>query len=489
MLLTKSLFRAGQQCLRRLWWQAHEPDAIELAPGTADRARLEMGKAVGRAAEALLPDAVRIPPAYAGAAARAQATADAIAGGATAFYEATVVADGLAASLDLLARAPDGWVLREVKAKKTPTSKADLAPLVEEVAFERLVTERAGLPVVRAELVVLNRAHRHPGPEPLFHPIDLTAATADLQPAIAAAAAAQVNALQGPVPAVPVSPHCFAPDECPFLARCWGDFPPHHVRETYYANAKVWIPWLANGWTRIPEVPDPVLADLRKPVALLRQKPAIIADQLVVSDDLRAALAPFDVPLAWLDFETVMPALPQWPGTAPLEQLPVQFSAITVDGEVVDFLADGPDDCRAALAARLVEACAGAERVVAYYATFERGCLERLADAVPEHAVELRAIAAKLIDLLPPVQEHVYHPGFRGSFSLKAVLPVMVPELTYAGLLVADGDTASTRLLELLFEPERYTDAERSRWRAALLTYCRLDVQAMVRLLEVLRTL
>lgn len=489
MLLTKSLFRIGRQCPLRLWREAHEPDAPELTPAASDRTRLVMGQTVGRAAEALLPGAVRIPPAWAGPAARAQATADAIAGGATALYEATVVADGLAASLDLLERAAEGWVLREVKARKTPKAKADLAALVEEVAFERLVTERAGLPVARAELVVLNRAHRHPGPEPLFAALDLTGPTADAQPAVAAAAAEQLNTLHGSAPATPVGPHCFTPDACPFLTRCWGEFPPHHVSETYYANAKVWIPWLAEGWTRIPDVPDPVLATLRKPVALLRQKPAIVADRLVVADGLAAALAPFDVPLAWLDFETVMPALPRWPGTAPLEQLPVQFSAITVDGAVVDFLADGPEDCRAALAEQLVAACAGAERVVAYYATFERGCLERLAEAVPAHADALLAIADRLIDLLPPVQEHVYHPDFRGSFSLKAVLPVLVPELSYQGLLVADGDTASTRLLELLFEPERFTDAERARWREALLTYCRLDVQAMVRLLEVLRTL
>ncbi|MBZ5590542.1 MAG: DUF2779 domain-containing protein, partial [Acidobacteriia bacterium] len=92
-----------------------------------------------------------------------------------------------------------------------------------------------------------------------------------------------------------------------------------------------------------------------------------------------------------------------------------------------EWLADGPGDPRPELARALVAACLGARTVVAYNAQFERRCIEMLADAVPELADDLLDIAERLADPLPIVREHVYHPDFHGSFSLKSVLPALVP--------------------------------------------------------------
>ena len=117
-----------------------------------------------------------------------------------------------------------------------------------------------------------------------------------------------------------------------------------------------------------------------------------------------------------------------------------------------EWLAEGPGDPRPALAERLVAACRGARTVVAYNAPFERSCLEQLADAVPRLSSPLAAIAARLDDLLPVVRNYVYHPDFGGSFSLKRVLPALVLKLRYDGLAIADGQSASLRLIQLLFQ-------------------------------------
>src|SRR5437762_2866997 len=109
--------------------------------------------------------------------------------------------------------------------------------------------------------------------------------------------------------------------------------------------------------------------------------------------------------------------------------------ALVLEEQGYTTIHDLPDDValdpRPAPAARLIHACEGARTIVAYSAAFERGCLMRLAEALPALAVPLHDIAERLVDLLPVVRNHVYHPDFGGSFGLKSVLPAMVPELSY----------------------------------------------------------
>jgi predicted RecB family nuclease len=107
---------------------------------------------------------------------------------------------------------------------------------------------------------------------------------------------------------------------------------------------------------------------------------------------------------------------------------------------------------------------------------------------VPRLAAELQAIEAKLLDLLPVVRNHIYHPDFGGSFSLKRVLPALVPGMSYADLPINDGETASLQLMRLLFE-ETLKGEERAKLRRALLAYCERDTWAMVKLLERIRGL
>jgi hypothetical protein len=104
-------------------------------------------------------------------------------------------------------------------------------------------------------------------------------------------------------------------------------------------------------------------------------------------------------------------------------------------------------------------------------------------------AKDLKLLEAKLIDLHPVIRDHVYHPDFLGSFSLKYVLHPLVPELTYSDLVIVDGLVASVEIARLLFVAHKIPPAERDRVRQDLLNYCERDTWAMVRLLEQLREL
>jgi hypothetical protein len=96
-------------------------------------------------------------------------------------------------------------------------------------------------------------------------------------------------------------------------------------------------------------------------------------------------------------------------------------------------------------------------------------------------------VQSRIVDLLPVVRDHVYHPAFGGSFSLKAVLPALVPHLSYEGLAIAEGTAASAALDRLLFGGDAVSAEERASLERALLAYCALDTLAMVRLLARLR--
>ena len=92
----------------------------------------------------------------------------------------------------------------------------------------------------------------------------------------------------------------------------------------------------------------------------------------------------------------------------------------------------------------------------------------------------------RIVDLLPIVRNHVYDRDFRGSFSLKTVLPALVPELGYDDLAIQDGGQATAAIYRLLFD-ESLDAAAEAELRRDLLAYCERDTFAMMELLRVLR--
>ena len=84
--------------------------------------------------------------------------------------------------------------------------------------------------------------------------------------------------------------------------------------------------------------------------------------------------------------------------------------------------------------------------------------------------------------MLPVVRNHLYHPQFAGSYSLKAVLPAFVSEMSYDGMAVANGQDAGLAWESLV--RGTVDQAERERIRKALVEYCGQDTLALVILLQ-----
>ena len=112
-----------------------------------------------------------------------------------------------------------------------------------------------------------------------------------------------------------------------------------------------------------------------------------------------------------------------------------------------------------------------------------------MAEAFPDLADDLEEVIKRLRDLLPVIRDHVYHTDFSGSFSIKKVLPALVPEVTYEGLDIGDGQSAARVLENLLLQGEALAEDVGDTNRRQLLEYCKLDTLGMVRLWERLRAL
>jgi hypothetical protein len=175
----------------------------------------------------------------------------------------------------------------------------------------------------------------------------------------------------------------------------------------------------------------------------------------------------------------------------PWEQAAAQFSYHEANGDGythAEFLAEGPEDARPLLVQRMLEATAKAERVV-MYSSFEKTRIRDLQEFVPAFRDDLIELEHKLIDLLPVLRDHVYHPEFHGSFSIKKVLTPLVPDLTYNDLVIVDGLVASVEIARLLFVAGKIPPEDVPRVRKDLLDYCERDTWAMVRLLDKLKSL
>ena len=123
--------------------------------------------------------------------------------------------------------------------------------------------------------------------------------------------------------------------------------------------------------------------------------------------------------------------------------------------------------------------------VLVYNMAFEKRVLKELGESLPGLRKRLNAVAEGMIDLMEPFRRRdIYHWRMNGSYSLKSVLPVLVPEMTYKDLEISDGAMAS----EAYFTMETMADpAELSRLRKALLEYCKRDTLGLVRLLEMMQ--
>jgi hypothetical protein len=205
---------------------------------------------------------------------------------------------------------------------------------------------------------------------------------------------------------------------------------------------------------------------------------------------IEVLLSQYEFPLSFFDYETYPAAIPRFQGYRPFDQLPFQFSLDvleTPDAEIrhFEFLDTEPGCPDDRLIDALHRSLPSRGSIVTWNKQFEIGINKRLAARHPEAAAFLDGLNARIVDLMEVFSSQAYvHPGFRGRTSIKYVLPVLVPELSYKALEIQEGGTASQTWNEIVTGTLSADEAATK--RAALLTYCALDTRAMSEIWRVL---
>ena len=481
--LSKSRITLFEQCPKRLWLSVHRPELADEAPAVT--AAMRAGHAIGAAACALLPDGHMIE-ARDGLAAAVRETAALLAAGFDRpLFEATFVHADVLVRVDLMIPAGDGWHVAEVKGTTGPK-----AYHLGDIATQLWVLRGNGVPVTAAAIRHLDRSFVLAREGELHGLFADSAVDALIEPLIATRAAVVAGARQalaGDEPTREPGAHCDDPFPCSFKRYCGRNAPPPPVWSVWLlpdaAGKKIARACAADGVHDLTLVPaDAMSSERLKRVHEVTVTGVAWHD----ADAIARETAGWAWPRTFLDFETIQFAIPRWIGTRPFAQVPFQFSAHVqqADGNLDHhewLSSDGSDPRRGCAEALARLPVAGA--VVAWNASFERGCLLGLAVLFPDLAPPLRSLAERLVDLLPVVRRHYYHRDQRGSWSIKTVLPTIAPELDYSALAeVRSGTDAQAGYAEAIdpaTSPERGAEI-----RARLLAYCARDTLAMMVVLQ-----
>jgi len=485
--ISKSKFIAGVQCPKRLYLLVHKPE-LAAQPDGSDEAIMEQGREVELLAHQLFPGGVEVDG-WGGLLPAIRSTRELVANpNVPAIFEGAFEHDDVVVKSDILERRKENrWRLVEVK------STADLKEHhVEDVAIQSYVLSRCGLKLSSVLLAHVNRSYVRTtttvDPHQFFLFRNLTQRVRNLQPVLLFQLQSQFRVLDMPTPpAVRTGPHCTNPVVCEFFRHC------NHPKPTDYIG---YIPRLGVGAIEqmeqmgIESIHD-IPADFELSELQRRACTAMQTGQPWFSEELRTEFESLRYPLYFMDFETVNPAIPRFQSMRPYDHLPFQWS-VHVQAqpdaalERFEFLAMNSEDPRSAFISSLCEALGEEGSIVVYNEQFESRRLWELAGWLPEYTQRIRDIQRRLWDLLPVVRNHVYHPAFGGSFSLKAVLPALVPDMSYEGMLVPNGQAAGLAWESMI--RGHASEAEREAKRRALLDYCAQDTLALVRLLEALQS-
>ena len=494
--LSKSKLLAYRQCPKRLWLEIHRPDLREDSAQT--QASFATGHSVGEIAQRLYDPNGKgavLDIAQLGIPGLLAKTQELLPERRTIFEAgfSTNSPTGAALALaDVLIPDPGkratSWRMVEVKSSGSVKDYHR-----DDVAIQHHVATTAGVSLSNVALAHIDTSWTYPGNgdyRGLLIENDLTEEASARSGEVKTWIGEAHRIVQLPAPPVmPIGKHCTTPYVCGFSDHCTAEDIQIHGEVEHPVS---WLPRIQTralkehiefGNVRsLVDVPDALLNATQLKVKRLTLSGETFFDARGAQRDL----AKVKLPALFLDFETIIFPVPVWAGTRPFQQVPFQFSVHGLDekGRLYHggFLDLSGDDPSLPLARALIRACGQTEAVFAYNAGFEGACIRGLAQRFPRMAPALLDIEARLVDLLPITRERYYDPRQQGSWSIKAVLPTIDPELDYANLEgVQDGGGAQDAFLEAAVTPGT-SEARKQELHDQLWRYCRLDTFAMVRL-------
>jgi len=484
MNITKSNFTYFLQCPRMLWLEKFRKE-LKTPIDEVMQNRFDEGYEVEAQAEKLFPNGVScMDETFPG---QLNKTKELIARGEAVLFQPSFSVNNLWYRGDILVKEGDGWHIYEVKSgtKPKPVNYVDLA-------FQKHTMEKCGHKVVGTSLILVNNKYVKQGeikPDRLLYKLNVDGEVApwvDLIPGyIEQAREVLQSKEEWPVK---ILKQCHDPYECGFKAHCWRDLP----EESIYKIIK--------------NMPDDVLAKLvEEDKILLSDLPEMNftrkqmkqwwrayknGQPTINRDRIKQELDQLQYPLYFFDYETLGSGVPLVDGYRPYQQMPFQYSLHILNEPGAEFihkeyLANSLDEIGPRLLDQLQLDVGPQGSIIAWNKSFEIGRNTEMAKLHPDYADYLHQFNTRVYDLMDIIKHGFYvDQRFYGSASIKAVLPVLAPELSYKDLDIGEGQTAMVMWKQMI-----NGNRDKESTRKALLEYCQMDTWGMVRIWQELKNL
>lgn len=489
MNLSKSLYTKGIQCLKALWLKKYKPSVLT-PPDESAQAIFDTGNIVGDFACKLFPNGKEVQ--YSKNYDEMIATTDQwIDDGLSTIYEATFNYEGILVMVDILTIKNGEVSIYEVKSS---TEVKDI--YLHDVSIQYYVLKNLGFKIKSANVIHINNEYIRDDEldiNQLFKIVDVTNEVIDLQvniPTILKEFETYLNDKENE-PNIDIGKHCHNPYICDAKEYCWKvqrKIPDYSIFNIFNLGSKKQIELYSRGIINIEDIPNSFDMTTNQLQAVKNYKSK---STFIDEENIKTFLKNLTYPIYHLDFETYQQAIPQYKGIKAFEQIPFQYSLHIEyeDGtlEHKEYLAQDGVDSRYELALKLCNDIPNDVTVIAYNMSFERGVINKLANSFTEFSEHLLAVNENIQDLMIPFQKKWYvEPSMQGSYSIKYVLPALVPEFEKA-YKELEGVQNGSQAMNAFANMEKLDEIEKQKMRNSLLEYCKLDTLAMLKVLEKLK--
>lgn len=486
-LLSKSSYIKGLQCEKHLYlYKYHYKEIDELSD--MQKAIFQRGTDVGELAQQLFPKGFNASPPTAFQYDKCVAqTRTQIEQGTDVVYEAGFMYNEVLAIADIIVREGDKWNIYEVKSS---TSISDT--YLNDAALQYYVLSNSGIEIKNFFIIYINNQYTRKGELNLSELFTIESVISPILP-LQDYVKENVERLKKVVskkemPDIVIGEHCHDPYTCGFFNYCRKHIPENSVFEFSGMRIDKKYDLYRDGIIKLEDVPSDYKLSKNNQIQLDVYKSG---EPVIDKEGIINFITDLRYPLYFMDFESFQPAVPLFENTRPYQQIPFQYSihykkSKNSSLEHFEFLAEAGEDPRIPFIKNLLSHIAGDGDIIVYNKTFEISRLNDLSEAFPEFAENIEIIISRIIDLMISFRNKYYYAKeMKGSYSIKAVLPALVSELSYEELDINEGGLASIAFESLQDETDLIKISET---RKKLLEYCKLDTLAMVKILEKLQS-
>ncbi|APB33333.1 hypothetical protein GlitD10_1015 [Gloeomargarita lithophora Alchichica-D10] len=473
--LTKSRYIKGLQCPKYLWLDFHDPGKAT-PPSDSKKSQFQQGTDVGILGREYFPGGVLVTGF--GNHKCQEKTANLLTQGVECLFEATFKWEGIIVKCDVLRKTDNlTWELFEIKSSTKVKDEH-----IEDLAIQWYVVQMNGIHLKKAYVMHINNQDCfYPDLSNLFTQVDVTSQVQNIVSQLPQRLQTFYTWLSQPTELEqPIGEHCTQPYTCNFKEYCWHEVPEVSIFQISRLDKKKKAALIAKKTFHIEHLSPDFIGTLSTNQQMFIHR-YLQRETHVNYAEIKNLLSQLIYPLYFFDFEAGNPAIPRFNGVRPYQRIPFQFSChiLTADGELThcEYLHTDREDPRPPLIQALVHNISNAGSVIVYNQGYEKSVLQELATFMPEFASHLHSIVSRLWDQMAIFQNYYQHPDFLGSISLKKVLPVLVPNLSYKELAINQGDMAKNRWETAINSGDLVIQAQT--WEE-LREYCHQDTLAMV---------